>query len=66
MNITLNGQDKELTHIQNLNEIINRFCKDSQHVIAEVNGEIVKNPQWHETAINDGDMIELVNFVGGG
>jgi len=64
--ITLNGQDKEFSDSQNLNDIISQFCKDTQRVIAEVNGEIVRGPQWTDTEIKDGDAIELVNFVGGG
>lgn len=66
MKVKLNGQDKELSNIKSLNDIIQAFCKNSRSVIAEVNGEIIKSPRWDTTAVKDGDSIELVNFVGGG
>ena len=66
MKITLNGQNKELATSQNLHQIIEQFCKQSKHVIAEVNGHIIKSPRWTATTIKNGDTIELVSFVGGG
>ena len=66
MKIKLNGQNKEFSTSPKLQEIITRFCKNSQMVIAEVNGAIVDRPQWGQKNIEDGDCIELVSFVGGG
>ncbi len=66
MKITLNGHLKEIDSIANLKNLIDRFSQNTQNVIAEVNGEIVKSPQWIKTSIQDGDTIELLNFVGGG
>lgn len=66
MKITLNGQTKEFSAALNLKTIIEQFCKDTRHVIAEVNGDIIKHPSWGEKTLSDGDAIELVNFVGGG
>ena len=66
MKITLNGQVKEFPSIPNLESIVEQFCKDKNPVIAELNGEIIKNPLWEETIIKEGDAIELVSFVGGG
>jgi thiamine biosynthesis protein ThiS len=66
MKITLNGQSKEFSKSITLKNIIEQFCKDTHHVIAEVNGTIVKSPQWAEEILNEGDTVELVNFVGGG
>ena len=45
MKITLNGQNKELATSQNLHQIIEQCCKQSKHVIAEVNGHIIKSPR---------------------
>jgi sulfur carrier protein len=66
MKIKLNGQERQFPESQNLKAIVNQFCKDTRHIIAEVNGLIVKNPSWEETTIQEGDRVELVNFVGGG
>lgn len=66
MKITLNGREKELTGPQNLGEVIGQFCRNTAHVIAEINGDIVRPPQWDQVMIKEGDTIELLNFVGGG
>ena len=66
MKITLNGKEKNLPQTHNLREIVHQFCKNTERVIAEVNGQIVRNPQWDQTILKDGDTVELVSFVGGG
>ena len=66
MNITLNGKPKELRPTLDLKSAVERFCKDKTPVIAELNGEIIKLPQWEETTLKEGDIVELVSFVGGG
>jgi len=66
MNITINGTSKELASAKNLSDIVNAFCKQSKHVITELNGTIVPRGQWAQTSLQEGDALELVTFVGGG
>ena len=66
MKVLLNGKEKEFAQLKNLKDLVSQFCRDHHHVIAEVNGEIIKCPSWDQTTIKDGDTVELVNFVGGG
>ena len=64
--IILNGKEKNIAAPVNLESLIGQSCRDPQHVIAELNGAIVKNNQWQRQILKDGDTLELVNFVGGG
>ena len=66
MYITLNGQKKEIAASQSLREVVGKFASSPAVLVAEVNGAIVKKNQWDETRVNDGDIVELVSFVGGG
>lgn len=66
MTITINGKAQEITSDASLNEIVQQFCQSTRRVIAELNGEIVRDPRWDEIIIHDGDTLELVSFVGGG
>ena len=66
MKIRLNGKEQELAGTQNLQSIVAFFCRDNRRIIAEVNGEIIKNPFWENTILEDGDSVELVQLVGGG
>jgi thiamine biosynthesis protein ThiS len=66
MKITINGTQKEYANPVPIQELVSQYCKNPEHVIAEVNGEILRAPQWQGKSIADGDTIELVTFVGGG
>ncbi|OGX23653.1 MAG: thiamine biosynthesis protein ThiS [Omnitrophica WOR_2 bacterium RIFCSPHIGHO2_01_FULL_48_9] len=66
MKITINGRLKEFSSAENLKTVIGQFSGGHTHVIAEVNGTVVKRPSWEQTAMREGDAIELVNLVGGG
>jgi thiamine biosynthesis protein ThiS len=66
MQIVLNGKSYPLDNISTLENIIQQFCKNNKHVIAELNGIIIKSQCWPETPIKNNDHIELVSIVGGG
>jgi sulfur carrier protein len=34
--------------------------------IAELNGKVIRRDLWSDTALADGDCLELVSLVGGG
>lgn len=66
MRIKLNGKEQELAAAASLQNIVAFFSQDNRRVIAEVNGEIIKNSLWADTLLKDGDAVELVSLVGGG
>ena len=66
MKILVNGQKMQLTEQINLKKAIEKFCPNPEYTIAELNGAIIKSPQWGSHTLNEGDVLELVNFVGGG
>ena len=39
---------------------------DLKRVAVEKNGEIVPKSQYENTAFENGDIVEIVSFVGGG
>ena len=38
----------------------------ADRVAVELNRDIVPRDRWAETALNEGDRLEIVHFVGGG
>ena len=66
MKIILNGKPKEFSQDSRLDTVISEFCKDRRHIIAEVNGVIIRAAHWPETLLQEGDVLELIGFVGGG
>jgi len=66
MNITLNGKPKKIDPAMTLRNLVEQFCGNTNHVIVELNGTIIKNERWASQEVEDGDTLELVNLVGGG
>jgi sulfur carrier protein len=66
MTITLNGEPYEVAGPLTVSELLERLKIDPRRVAVELNLEVLKRGTFEATAINDGDEIEVVNFVGGG
>jgi sulfur carrier protein len=39
---------------------------DAASLVVEYNGRIVKQADWSKVLLEQGDVLELLNFVGGG
>jgi sulfur carrier protein len=66
MNITLNGEKKEVLDnimVLGLLELLNI---QHQRVAVELNREIVKKDRYATTTIKEGDSLEVVSFMAGG
>jgi thiazole synthase len=66
MRIILNGKSQELSRILTLQNLIQQLKENPAHVVAELNGEIIKVTQWENVVLKEGDSIELLKLVGGG
>lgn len=42
----------------------NKF--NPQRIAVELNGKILPKSQYNDAVLKDGDVVEIVNFVGGG
>lgn len=65
MRIEVNGQERE-TAATTVLALIEELKLDPRKVAVERNLEIVPRSLHVSTELNDGDKIELVQFVGGG
>lgn len=66
MRIQLNGQDHELPGPMTLDRLVERLGLDVRKVAIERNLEIVPRSTYAATMLDEGDRLEIVNFVGGG
>jgi sulfur carrier protein len=66
MHITLNGQARELAPATTVTGLLESLGYAGKRVAVERNGEIVPKSKHAETALADGDEIEIVVAVGGG
>lgn len=66
MKITLNGEPFELPAPTTVSGLLTRLEIDPRRVAVEHNLVIVRRATYDSTAVNEGDTVEIVNFVGGG
>jgi sulfur carrier protein len=69
MEIVLNGQPRTVDldpQTATLDALIAVLEMKQDRVAVERNGEIVRRTEWAATAIQSGDRLEIVHFVGGG
>jgi sulfur carrier protein len=64
--ITLNGEPHELDGPLSIADLLTKLSIDPRRVAVEHNYAIVKRQLFPDVRVNDGDRIEIVNFVGGG
>lgn len=66
MNIIVNGQDKTFDENITIEELLKVLELEGKVMAAAVNMDIVKQDSWGDHRLNDGDKLELLDFVGGG
>jgi sulfur carrier protein len=66
MLLIINGKEQTFDHALNLAQLIEQLGMKEDRVAAELNRDIVSRAQWSDTALKDGDRLEIVHFVGGG
>jgi thiamine biosynthesis protein ThiS len=64
--ITLNGEPHELDGPLSIADLLTKLSIDPRRVAVEHNYTIVRRPLFADTPVQDGDRVEIVNFVGGG
>ena len=66
MELFVNGERKSCPEPASLAQFIQQFGMKEDRVAVELNREIVPRTRWAETQLQDGDRLEIVQFVGGG
>ncbi|MGB3209401.1 MAG: sulfur carrier protein ThiS [Desulforhopalus sp.] len=63
--IRVNGSDERVDECTIESLVAGKGLVTSSLVV-EYNGRIVKQADWNEVMLGQGDVLELLNFVGGG
>ena len=66
MRITLNGEPHDLAGPLTVTDLLAHLQIDARRVAVEHNLTVLKRDAFDRTTVNEGDEIEIVNFVGGG
>jgi thiamine biosynthesis protein ThiS len=66
MLIRLNGDPHEVAGPLTVSELLARLHIEPRRVAVELNLVVLKRVAFDTTTIQEGDEVEIVNFVGGG
>ncbi|MBK1717393.1 sulfur carrier protein ThiS [Thiocystis violacea] len=66
MNITLNGEPKEIAESTRLSDLVETLALAGQRFAIEVNAELVPRSRFAEHRLAPNDRIEIIQAVGGG
>jgi thiamine biosynthesis protein ThiS len=66
LTIQLNGDRYEVGGPLTITALLAQLNIDPRLVAVEHNIEVVKRHRYDTTMVNEGDEVEIVNFVGGG
>jgi sulfur carrier protein len=66
MRLIVNGEIFETSNAGTIMELLNELRIEPGQVAVEVNLSIIKKADYPTFGLNDGDKVEIVNFVGGG
>ncbi|MGB6007660.1 MAG: sulfur carrier protein ThiS [Castellaniella sp.] len=66
LTIHLNGHETRLDQVRTVEDLIAHLGYQGKRIAVERNGDIVPRSQHGQTALADGDRLEIVVAVGGG
>ena len=66
MNVTINGEPREIPDGLTVAALIDHLGLLPGRVAVERNREILPRDLWPRTQVAQGDVFEIVHFVGGG
>lgn len=66
MKISLNGDPFEVAAPLTISALLTLLDVDPRRVAVEHNLVVIKRAAYSSALVNEGDQVEIVNFVGGG
>jgi thiamine biosynthesis protein ThiS len=66
MNIRINGNSREIADHIKLSDLLRGLQIRSEGIAVELNREVLPRERWNSVVVQEGDALEIVQFVGGG
>jgi thiamine biosynthesis protein ThiS len=66
MEITVNGERREVPGNATVAGVLEHFGVEAARVVVELNRDIIPREQYDTVPVAAGDVLELVEIVGGG
>lgn len=66
MTVHVNGEPREFPEATTVSGLIAALGLNPKNVVAQRNGDIVERAAFDDVALEEGDSLDLIGFVGGG
>lgn len=63
--VRINGEELDVAG-STLSEYLSKTDYDANRIAVEINNNILPKDKYSKTVLRDGDIVEIVSFVGGG
>jgi thiamine biosynthesis protein ThiS len=64
--LTINGEARTVANSATVEELLAELHLDPRAVVVELNRKIIRRAAIAAAPVADGDVVEIVHFVGGG
>ena len=64
--VAVNGSERRIPRGLSVHRLLEELDLNPALVVVELNREILERSRYGEVEVEDGDVLELVHFVGGG
>ena len=66
MIVQINGENKEVTDGLSVSQLLDQLGIRPGRVVVELNRDVVSRDALQAVLLKEGDVVEIVHFVGGG
>lgn len=66
MQITVNGEARDVTSDTTIGSLLQGLGLNPKVTVVQRNDDVVSRDEYDITVLQDGDVLELIRFVGGG
>jgi thiamine biosynthesis protein ThiS len=66
LKITVNGSSVHISEGANITDLLKNLDLNSGLVAVELNAQIISKSEYSSRNLKEGDVLEIVHFVGGG
>lgn len=64
--VKLNGEEEQLREGMTVSELLEERRVRQEYVTVEISEEIIEKDKYSTTALNEGDEVEFIYYMGGG
>jgi sulfur carrier protein len=66
LQVEINGETREVEEHMTIKDLVQHLSLAPERLAIELNHRVVRRSDWPNTALYEGDHVEIVHFVGGG